>query len=394
MLSALVINYNTTALTRSCVDSLRAQALRRRDGGSEPPHIVVVDNASRTEERQALAGIAARVIYNDDNRGYGAALNQALAETDSEFVLFSNADTWYLPGALQRLIDVFRFLPHCGGVSPKLWWDRERTFLLPPSDPVTFTRRFFEATLGQKTWGRRWLRHSWRKRALHYWRARRPLPQAMLSGACLLTTREVAVACGGFDEQFRLYYEDTDWCRRVRQKGYQLYYVPTADVVHLHNQSARQERERTQQIGNESEARYWQKHYGAWIGAALAKPVVEWRVQEDDRWGSSSSVDIGGECVRDRQDFANKISVDLGPCIEPPVFSLLVSLHGKHLWQLSPFPSCVPAIARFVSTMDDLTLPQQAWSQLDDGDFYARLFSLPDWRPVYYWRWRKVSTPA
>jgi GT2 family glycosyltransferase len=372
--SVLIVNYNTTALTRSCVDSLQAQTLCRPDGGSEPPQLVVVDNASRAEERQALAGIAARVIYNDDNRGYGAALNQAVAETDSEFVLFSNADTWYFSGALQKLVDVFRRLPQCGALGPRIWWDRERRFLLPPSDPVTLTVRLSEAILGQGRWGRHWLRHSWRNHALHYWRVQQPLRQSMLSGACLLTTRAILAACGGFDEQFRLYYEDTDWCRRVRQKGYQLYYVPAADVVHLHNQSARQEREATQQIGNESEARYWQKHYGAWLRCGLAKQTTQWRMQEDEREGPSG-------CV------------DLGSCVEPPVFSLPEPLRGEHLWQLSPFPSCVPAIGRFVSAVGDLILPQQVWSQLSDGNFYARLFSLPDLQLVSYWRWRKVSSP-
>jgi hypothetical protein len=43
--------------------------------------------------------------------------------------------------------------------------------------------------------------------------------------------------------------------------------------------------------------------------------------------------------------------------------------------------------------MDDLILPQQVWSQLSDGNFYARLFSLPDLQLVSYWRWRKVSSP-
>jgi hypothetical protein len=151
--------------------------------------------------------------------------------------------------------------------------------------------------------------------------------------------------------------------------------VPTVEVVHLHNQSARQNRETTQQIGNESEVRYWQKHYSAWIGAGLAKPAIQWRMQEDDERHPS-------------------VCVDLGPCVAPPVFSVPGSLRGEHLWQLSPFPSCVPAIARFVSTMEDLTLPQDVWNQLGDGDFYARLFSLPDWQPVHYWRWRKASTPT
>ena len=372
LLSVLVVNYNTTELTRRCVASLQPQVLRRPDGDLESPQILVVDNASRAEERRALADIGACVVYNEDNRGYGAALNQAAARTDSEFVLFSNSDTWYAPGALQTLVDEFRRLPRCGAVGPRLWWDREQTFLLPPGDPVTLARSFFEATLGRGARGRRWLAHTWRKRALRYWRVQHPLRQPLLSGACLLTHREVLSACGGFDEQFHLYYEDTDWCRRVRQKGYRLYYVPTASVIHLHNQSARQEIT-AQKTGQESETRYLQKHYGGWSGSTVVRTAAHWRAREDD--------------ARQPGDW-----VELGACIDPPVFSLSVRMTGEYVWQLSPFPSCVPAIARFLSSPEELALSAHVWAQIGNGEFFARLFSLPDLRLVRQWRWRKTSS--
>ncbi len=375
LLSVLIVNYNTTELTHRCVASLQAQRLYRSDGKVESPHVVVVDNASRADERRALSGIGVRVVYNEENRGYGAALNQAVERTDSDFVLFSNSDTWYVPGALQTLVDEFSRLPRCGAVGPRLWWDREQTFLLPPSDPVTLTRSFFETMLGRSERGRRWLEHTWRERALQYWRTQKSLPQPMLSGASLLTHKEILAACGGFDEQFRLYYEDTDWCRRMRQKGYGLYYVPTADVIHLHNQSARQEVSTAQQAGKESEMRYFRKYYGKLLGGNVVGAATQWRVRKDNSWQPGDGV-------------------DLGTCIEPPVFSLPKPLIGEHLWQLSPLPLCVPAIARFLSTADKLILSTQVWAQLRDGEFFARLFSLPDLRLVQQWRWRKASSPV
>ena len=373
LLSALIVNYNTTELTGRCVASLQRQRLRRPDGTVESPQIVVVDNASCSKERQALSGIGARVVYNDENRGYGAALNQAVEETDSEFFLFSNSDTCYVPDVLQTLVDEFRRLPRCGAVGPRLWWDHGQTFLLPPSDPVTLTRNLVETVLSRWQRGRQWLDHAWRKRALQYWRAQTPLPQPMLSGASLLTHKEILTACGGFDEQFRLYYEDTDWCRRVRQKGYRLYCVPTANVIHLHNQSARQEIATTQQTGQMSEMRYFHKYYGTLLGGNIRRVAAQWRVRE--------------EHARQLDDW-----VDLGTCTDPPVFSLPVSLTSAHVWQLSPLSSCVPAIARFLDTTDDLILPASVWAQLRDGEFFAKLFSLPDLRCVQQWRWRKASS--
>src|SRR5262245_37081088 len=107
LLSVLIVNYNTATLTHQCVASLRAQSVYQPDGRLGTLDIIVVDNASRPAERRALAGVEATLITNDENRGYGAALNQAVTKTKSDFVLFSNSDTWYAPGSLQIMIDAF-----------------------------------------------------------------------------------------------------------------------------------------------------------------------------------------------------------------------------------------------------------------------------------------------
>ena len=121
--------------------------------------------------------------------------------------------------------------------------------------------------------------------------------------------------------------------------------------------------------------RYFRKYYGKLLGGNVVGAATQWRVQKDNSWQPGDGV-------------------DLGTCIEPPVFSLPKPLIGEHLWQLSPLPSCVPAIARFLSTADKLILSTQVWAQLRDGEFFARLFSLPDLRLVQQWRWWKASSPV
>src|SRR5215468_5176575 len=111
VLSALIVNYNSAALTRDCVASLRTQRLFRPEGKPGEIEILVVDNASQPTDRALLEGIEATVLYRDDNRGYGAALNTAFSHAHGEFILFSNPDTWYFPGALQTLIDAYGRLP-------------------------------------------------------------------------------------------------------------------------------------------------------------------------------------------------------------------------------------------------------------------------------------------
>lgn len=371
VVSVLIVNYNTAALTRRCVSSLRAQRVCQSDGTPIMIDIVVVDNASRPEEREALAAIDARIVYNDENRGYGAALNQAAATTHAEFLLFSNSDTWYFPGAIQTLVDAFRCLPRCGAVGPRLWWDFDRLFLLPPSDPMTLATSLHDVVGRSWSWWQRRQEQRWLQRAVAYWRAPHPLVQPLLSGACLLTHRNVLSVCGGFDEQFHLYYEDTDWCRRVQQHGYRLYYVPGAEVTHLYNQSARQETATAQRIGEDSAARYFRKHYGVGVWNALSWVTTYCRTQVNSRRA----------CEEYR---------DLGRCAESPQFSFPALAPDGYLWLLSPQPSCIPAIGRFLPSLREMMLPPQVWAQLGEGDFYAHLLLFPKLQLLRKWRWKKT----
>lgn len=372
ILSALIVNYNSAVFTRDCVASLRAQRLFRPDGAPGEIEILVVDNASQPTDRALLAGLEATVLYRDDNRGYGAALNTAFTHASGEFILFSNPDTCYFPGALQILIDAYGRLPYCGAVGPRLWWDYNREFLLPPGDPVTLLSYLQETAAHiwpgwRRTWERRWLR--W---ALHYWQLQQPCRQEMLSGACILTRREVLAACGGFDERFHLYYEDTDWCRRVRQQGYRLYYVPTADVAHLYNQSARHDPITAERTFSASAQHYFCKYYGAWRWKLISSIAVALR----SRLGARTAIE-GYEV--------------LGPFTESPQFSLPMVGESYFLFLLSPLASCTPAIARFLP-MSEMSLSPTVWRQLGEGTFYTRCFSLPGLQLLGQWCWEKRNS--
>src|ERR1051325_10859811 len=182
--SAVVVNYNTAELTARCVASLRAQRVRG-PGGTQGVEVIVVDNASRPEERDVLGGLDAFVLLNDRNVGYGTALNQGTRRSAAPFVLFSNSDTSYQPGALQHLVDAIVGLPKAGAVGPRFWWDPEGNYLQPPADPVTLVGQILDIAAAR---GPRWRRpraRSWQRRAVRFWETRRPIAQKMLCGASI-----------------------------------------------------------------------------------------------------------------------------------------------------------------------------------------------------------------
>jgi GT2 family glycosyltransferase len=76
-----------------------------------------------------------------------------------------------------------------------------------------------------------------RRRHLHDWAAAQAQAVDWVSGACLLARRAAIAKAGLLDENFFMYFEDTDWCLRLRQAGWKVYLVPQARVVHLGGQS-------------------------------------------------------------------------------------------------------------------------------------------------------------
>jgi GT2 family glycosyltransferase len=362
-LSIFLVHYNTATLARECVASLRAQERTASNLGEV--EIILVDNASRPEEQERLRDLeGVKMICNRENRGYAAAINQAYASSQGDFLLISNPDTWYFPGAVRALIEALLCLPRAGAVGPRVWWDKQKRFLLPPSQPMTLLEESLHCLASirgewQEERSRRWLRQ-----ALRYWQAESPRKVRALSGACILTTREVVERVGLFDERFHFYYEDTDWCRRVRQAGYLLYHVPQADVVHYYNQSGRQQEETAGWFARSAEE-YFRKHYG-FLGKLIRHALDHLK----------------------RQILPPASITDLGLVQRPPRLSHSGSVAGPFLLLLSPLPSFVPSIGGIIWELP-YDLPSEVWKPLQEGAFYARLVSLPNLTPLVTWKWEK-----
>jgi len=373
-LSVIIVNFNVASLVLECVASLERQKFAAHDGGEGRLEILVVDNASAPQDLACLERLPASVelLRNGRNLGFAAANNRGIERAAGRYVCFLNPDTRVLDGALEGL------LQHCyghrkvGAVGPKIWADDERTLLLPPADSPTLS--FVLAQLV----GRaipvlgRWHALRWRDRALAFWRSRAALSVPMLSGACVLTPRSVVERVGGFDERYFLYYEDADWCRRVRRAGYGLAYVPEAEIVHLYNQSAKSDPARAGRHASDSQARFVEAHYGPpgrlLYGAALAV---------------SRRASGAGPPVVERG------LIDLGRVVDPPPLSVDgVAPSRSCLVELAYDRLFVPSAAAFVDG-GEFTLSRAVWERLQRGRYFARMIDLETLAPLALWSWEK-----
>jgi hypothetical protein len=94
-----------------------------------------------------------------------------------------------------------------------------------------------------------------------------PIAVDWVSGACLLVRRAAIKQVGLLDEAMFMYFEDNDWCRRMRQTGWQVHYVPTVAITHVGGAGLKQS-PTARAAYDRSLAHFYRKHYG-WPGRLL-----------------------------------------------------------------------------------------------------------------------------
>lgn len=261
-LSAVVVNWNSGPHLRGALDALFAYL----PGGDWD--VTVVDNASSDGSEGCAEGRGprCRLLRNTGNRGFGAAVNQAVAATAAPCVLIVNPDCRIEPESVATLAAALQADGECGLAGPAVFGDDGVVQGSARGDPDMLTGLF-----GRSAVLRRLLPASAA--------ARRNVRDAELagagrggarvdwvSGACMLVRRRALEAVGGFDERYFLYWEDADLCRRLRAAGWSVRYVPAARVRHAGGVSARSAGSAAARAFHESAFLYYATHVapGRW----------------------------------------------------------------------------------------------------------------------------------
>lgn len=191
--------------------------------------VLIVDNGSTMDLREWVNerfGDWVRVINPGNNIGFGAAHNRSVGEAKGEYVLLANADVEFREKSLATMLEFAEGIRSLGVVGPKL---------LYPSGEVQESSRRFPRFLDLASKRLEWV-PKFQRRADRYLMRDVSLeaPQEVdwLVGAVLLMKRDRFLEVGGFDERFFLFFEDTDLCRRLREKGYQVWYYPEVEMLH------------------------------------------------------------------------------------------------------------------------------------------------------------------
>jgi len=271
-ISVIIVSWNVRELLRRCLWAVRQQITDDRqqtqsDVCDLSSEVLVVDNASTdgTIEMLRAEFPDVRVIENKTNRGFTRANNQALAIAQGRYLFLLNPDTELRAGALRALTDYADAHPRVGILGPQLFYGDGA----PQSSRRRFPTRataFLESTKLQQWFPRnRWLTR-------YYMRdTRDDATQEVdwINGAAMFVRRECYAQIGGLDEKFFMYSEELDWCRRAKNAGWQIIYLPTAQITHYEGKSSEQVVAARDIYFNTSKVRYFRKWHGRFFAAIL-----------------------------------------------------------------------------------------------------------------------------
>lgn len=229
-LSIIIVNWNVKALLRECLSSIYEKT------SAITFEIIVVDNASSdgSVEMVRIEFPQVKLLANCENLGFARANNLALPSTVGEYLGLLNPDTVLINNAFGMMIEKLGAEPRIGIVGPKLLTSNGIV-----QEPCA--RRF--TTLKSRI---QWLLTS--RRINTPFSDFLPLAEYAnsqlvdcVSGACLTLNRDVLTDERIFDPQFFMYVEDVDLCYETIQRGWTVFYLSEALVIHHGDQSASQD---------------------------------------------------------------------------------------------------------------------------------------------------------
>jgi len=225
-LTIVFVNYNTAGLLREALASLAEHPARF---GIE---VIVVDNASTEGGGLEPADFALpfRLIRNRDNRGYGAAANQGIAEARGDYVAVANTDIKFIDRSVELLVSFLQEEPAAGVVSPLFLWAD-----LTPQSPARRFPRLRYLFAGRRSMVSALFPNRRRSREFTYAGIEQspgPVEVEAVFGTFMVASRRLLLDLSGFDERYAFYVEDVDLCRRVHEAGRKVFVLPQARVIH------------------------------------------------------------------------------------------------------------------------------------------------------------------
>jgi N-acetylglucosaminyl-diphospho-decaprenol L-rhamnosyltransferase len=260
-LTAVIVSWNVRSLLERCLRSVVRRVALPGAGTSETlcAEVIVVDNGSTDDSPEMVRNAfpSVRVVANPENRGFAAANNQAIVSAQGRYVLLLNPDTEVIGDALRAMVAYADAHRDVGVVGPQLLF----------TDGSVQPSRYRFPTLATAVFESTWIQSCAPKRVLDRYYMRDERDDAThdvdwVRGAALMARREAIEQVGLLDEGYFMYSEELDWCRRIRDSGWRVVYLPEAQIIHHEGKSSEQAVAARHANFQTSKVRYFRKFHG------------------------------------------------------------------------------------------------------------------------------------
>jgi len=241
-LSIVIVNYKSEKYLHDCIDSIR-----KKINNDILSDIVIVDNDGAADLRSLEKILSVKIIRPLENKGFGSASNLGARNSQGEFLFFLNPDTEIVSENIEGILNGLQCDHSIGIVGGKLLNRDGGAQDWSAGNEITLGR-IISNNLGFI-------------KDRRIWENENRIPAGWVSGTALIMRKKLFESVGGFDEDFFMYFEDADLCKRVRSLGKAVHFDPSLEIVHYGGASYEGESDSMQKKHYYmSQDKYFKKH--------------------------------------------------------------------------------------------------------------------------------------
>lgn len=231
-LSVGIVNYKTADLTKKLLESI----FKDLEFNKDQMEVIVLDNGSEDNCKEVIKEYLPEIKYieNKENEGFSKGYNKTIKYSLGEYFLMLNSDVEVLPSALSEMLQAAEHFRGEAVLAGKLFFpdgtEQDSIFHLP-----TVAGAFKEYFLTQK--GSYFMYLPRGKAGLPKFKNYTKVDGAVM--ACFFIPKKIINSAGLLDEGTFIYFEDIEYCRRLKRMGIPIYFIPSSKFIHHHGVSSK-----------------------------------------------------------------------------------------------------------------------------------------------------------
>lgn len=252
-LSIIIVNYHVKEELLDCIRSIVGSKF---DLAYE---VIVIDNDEKKTIEKDLKKEFPKVKYikSPRNIGYGAGNNLGAKLAKGEYLFILNPDTKFYSGNISKVISLFEKDKNIGVIAPLLLDTDNKSYELQGTKELTPGRALFSLSFLSKVFPKNRI---YKDYYLLGWNKNKVKEVDVVPGTAFVIKKKLFDKIGGFDEKFFLFFEEFDFCRRIRKTGYRIYISPSLKLIHKWGSSAAQNSE-SQKYFKQSRFYYFRENF-------------------------------------------------------------------------------------------------------------------------------------